>query len=139
MHQESADDFEDETDAWLAAGPGHWRGVVPVDLNGDGVLDVVATRWGAAPAIFLSEGCTAAGWLAVAAPVGSVVELEVAGTLRRAWVTADTGYGAAREPHVWFGLGPERAVDALRVRLPHGTTVEEGPLAARRWVRVVAD
>jgi hypothetical protein len=35
------------TDAWgLSPFTGWWRGVVPVDLNGDGRLDLVASNWG---------------------------------------------------------------------------------------------
>jgi enediyne biosynthesis protein E4 len=35
------------TDAWgLSTFTGWWRGVVPLDLNGDGRLDLVASNWG---------------------------------------------------------------------------------------------
>lgn len=136
LHQDVPGDFEDRTGEWLATGPGHWRAIVAADLNDDGVQDVVATRQGRAPTVFLSEGCTEAGWLGVHAPVGAVVTVEVGGRLLRSWVVADTGFGAARSPQAWLGLGSEDTVDDVVIEVPDGRALRTGPLRARRWLTV---
>jgi hypothetical protein len=136
LHQSEPGDFEDRTGQWLATGPGHWRAVVAAELNGDGVQDVVATRQGRAPTVFLSAGCTEAGWLGVNAPVGAVVTVEVGGRLLRSWVVADTGFGAARSPQAWIGLGRQDTVDDVTIELPGGERITTGPLRARRWLTV---
>ncbi|MDP2307307.1 MAG: CRTAC1 family protein [Pseudomonadota bacterium] len=116
---------------------GSWRGVVAADLNDDGVLDVVANDVEARAQVFLSEGCTEAGWLAVEAPEGSVVEVEVDGETRRAWVTSHSGFGASGPPVAWFGLGEAESVDAVRVLGPLGEIGRvEGIILGRRWMRV---
>lgn len=52
---------------------GSYRAAVATDLNRDGVLDFAVTAMDTAPLLFLSDGCTSAGWLEVEAPVGSRV------------------------------------------------------------------
>lgn len=129
--------FEDQTAALGMAGEAWWRAVVPVELNGDGVLDLVASRAGERPVVFLSEGCTAAGWLEVAAPVGSRVEVTAGGTTQTAWVAHDPGFAAARPARAWFGLGAAAEVDRLRVVLPWDAgVVEERGFSGRRRVGV---
>ncbi len=120
---------------------GLWRGVLPVELNGDGVLDLVVDAMDERPLLFLSEGCTDASWLAVEAPIGSVVRVDAGGRTHTAWVTSDQGYGAAGAPQAWFGLGEAAGIDRLEVTLPWGAgiLVAEGPLAARRRVRVLPE
>lgn len=114
---------------------GSLRSVAAVDLNMDGVLDVVATDVEAPPLVYLSEGCTEAGWIAVRAPLGAVVTLTVGGETRRAWITTDAGSGTAKPPVAWFGLGDAHAVDAIEVSWAGLTTRVEGPIPDRREVR----
>lgn len=52
-------------------GEGSYRAVVPFDHNGDGVLDWIATPAVEAPELWVSDGCTANGWLAFDVPNGS--------------------------------------------------------------------
>jgi len=115
---------------------GLWRGVLPLELNGDGVQDLLVDAFGEVPLLFLSQGCTADAWLQVQAPLGSRVQVEAGGQRFTAWVTADRGYGAARSPEVWLGLGPVEVVDGLEITLPWGggTVRADGPLAPRRTV-----
>jgi len=133
------DDGLTDASAWLPGERlGSWRAVVADDLNQDGVLDIVMTRSDAPPRLTLSEGCTAAGWLAVVAPDGSRVTVEAGGRAQVALVSVDSGFGANRRPVAWFGLGASQQVDAVTVTLPW--TAEErrieGPFGARRTLTV---
>ena len=107
------------------------------DLNGDGVLDLLLTRAGEPPALYLSQGCTAAGWLAVEAPIGSRVQVEAGGVVQTAWVVSDPGFAAAKTPEVWFGLGDTQGVERLVVTLPWDQgTIEAADFDARRRIVV---
>ena len=99
---------------------GSYRSAVAADHNGDGVLDLLLTQVVDAPRLWLSEGCTEAGWLAVEAPPGSRVTLEVGDRVYSELVTTCSAYGAAGPPEVHFGLGDAAQVDRLEVRLPDG-------------------
>lgn len=114
----------------LHLGLGSYRSVVPADFNGDGVLDWLATQATAAPELWLSDGCTAPGWLMVEAPVGTVVEV---GEQRRV-VRTDSGQGAAGPPRVHIGLGQQETVD-VRILLPDGTYSEGRRVQARQALR----
>lgn len=127
------------TDVTAAVGlpDGVWRALVPADFNHDGVLDLLATRLEATPGLFLSNGCTEAGWISVTAPEGATVEVQSDGRTQTGFVTTDSGYGAAHPPSVWFGLGSAQSVDRLSVRLPWGgPSAEWHDVAARREVHV---
>jgi hypothetical protein len=117
--------------------PGVYRAVAALDLNGDGLLDPVISRVYEPPMVFLSQGCTAAGWLEVEGPEGSRVEVEVGGELRVAWITAQSGLAVAVRPLAHLGLGEAQSIDRLRVLTPDGgERVLEGPIDARRVVYV---
>ena len=82
---------------------GNFRAVVPVDLNDDGVLDLVVSRVVEGPMLFLSTGCTEAGWLRVEGPPGAKVTLLDTG--QTAWISTDSGFGGARPASVHLGAG----------------------------------
>ena len=97
-----------------------YRALVTADFNHDGVLDLLATHLEETPRLFLSDGCTAAGWFSVTAPVGSAIEIEAGGRTQYGAASTESGYGAAQPPTVWFGLGDAQVVDRLTVRSPWG-------------------
>ena len=135
--QQADGTFEDQGEAQGLPRDGSWRGVLAWDLDADGVLDLVASEVDGPPRIFLSEGCTAAGWLAVDAPQGARVVVETAGGRQTAWPTWHPGFGAIHPPRAWFGLGAHEELERLEVHLPGGEVrVLEGPLAARRVIRL---
>jgi hypothetical protein len=119
---------------------GSYRGVSAADHNGDGVLDLLVNEVVDRPLLYLSDGCTAAGWLAVEAPMNSRVEIEVGGVTRTAWIHPSSGFGAAGPLEAWFGLGEAQSVDRLRVILPwgRGEYTLQGPIEGRRRIRLVA-
>jgi len=116
---------------------GSYRAVVAADLNADGVQDLVITDVVERPLIYLSQGCTEAGWLAVHAPEHSAVALEIDGEVRTITISRDPGFSAVGPPIAWFGLGEAQRVDLLTVSLPDGQQHSASNLSGRRsvWVR----
>lgn len=137
LRRRVGDGYEEVGEALGLDPTGNYRSVVAVDLNRDGVLDLLAAEVQARPRLYLSDGCTAAGWLEVEAPPGAVVELRVGDTTYTDWVTTESGRGAAAPPFVHLGLGEAQSFDHLTVTLPGGVRREVGgPWPARRVVRV---
>ncbi len=120
-------------DAW-----GSFRATLATDLNSDGVEDILVTQMDGRPLLYLSDGCTAAGWLEVEAPHGSVVRVTAGGETFTDWVRADAGYQATGPVVAHFGLGDAETVDALEVTLPGGEVLSvTQPFEARRLVRLI--
>jgi len=116
---------------------GSWRSVAAYDLNEDGVLDYVVGDVEERPMVLMSQSCTANGWLTVAAPHGSRVEVEAGGQVRVGWSNTASSFGAVVTPQTHFGLGDAQVVSAIKVVLPSGETVEiDGEFDARRRVVV---
>jgi hypothetical protein len=117
---------------------GSHRSLVAADFNDDGVLDILATDVVAAPRLYLSDGCTAASWLAVRGPVGSRVVVETDdGGRQTAWISQESSYGAGRPAMAWLGLGAADDIDRVTIDTPDGRTLTiEGPLPARRILTV---
>ena len=115
---------------------GSFRAAMAVELNGDGVQDLVVSQMDGRAYLYLSQGCTSAGWIDVEAPLGSVVSVQTGETIQTDWVRRDAGYLANRAVPLHFGLGEAQAVDAIRVRTPRGEIVVEGPIEGRRVVTI---
>lgn len=114
---------------------GSFRSVVALDINDDGIEDLFFSQAADRPLLYLSEGCTAANWIEVDAPVGARVEVMAGGRTQTDWVTLDSGYIATTLPRVHLGLGETDVVDRIRVTLPGGETLHAvGPIDARQRV-----
>ena len=130
--------FTDMREAWgFPSGPS-FRGVLPRDVNGDGVLDVLVTVVDGAPRWMVSDGCTAGNWLDVDAPEGSWIEVEAGGVRWVGRATSDLGYAVSAPPRLHVGLGATARVDRLTVRLADGTELSAEDFDARRVVTVSA-
>ena len=117
---------------------GSFRAAVAADHNDDGVLDLLVTEVIERPQLYLSDGCTAAGWLAVEGPVGARVEVVAGGQRQVRWIQTASGYAGAGPARAHVGLGAHQQVDAVRVTLPDGRfAAQVGPMPARRVLRVV--
>jgi len=136
LMRQSEGTFEDVGPASGLDAMGSFRGVSAADHNGDGVLDLLIHDVVGQPLLYLSDGCTEAGWLAVDAPLGSRVEVTIDGAVQTAWIHPTSGFGAAGPLEAWFGLGQAQQVDRLQVTLPWagGVHTLEGPLEGRRRV-----
>ncbi len=137
------DGFVDRGDRLGFEGHATGRTVVPVDLDGDGSLEIVATALIGAPSIQKAP-CPDGRWLEVGVAwpsspegLGAVVEIEAGGVVqRRRLGVGSTGVHSAREPVAHFGLGS--ADDAeVRVVLPSGEVVALGAQSASRRLRVL--
>jgi len=116
---------------------GIYRSVAALDLNGDGVVDPLFSQARARPLLFLSTGCTAAGWLEVEGPEGARVEVSAGGVTQTTWITTQSGLGVAVPPVAHLGLGEAQVVDALRVITLDGRQLSiDEPFEARRRVTV---
>jgi hypothetical protein len=102
------------------------RSVLTADLNQDGALDLVFGDGWRAPYLLFSTGCFAGNWLEVAAPSGSLVEIEYAGKKQQALVTSDRGFASAGPSVARLGLGEAVVVDAVTIRLPNQDSIHIG-------------
>jgi hypothetical protein len=137
--------FVDRADLLLLAALTAGRTIVPVDLDGDGGLELVSTGLLGSPSIG-KRACPEGAWLEVGvragagnpSGLGTLVEIEVDGTTQRRRIgIGSTGVHSAREPVAHFGLGAAESVDVLRLTFPDGTVAELRDQAARRRLRVV--
>jgi hypothetical protein len=117
---------------------GNWRTILPLELNGDGVLDLILVAHDGALRAYVSTGCSAGAWVAVEAPDGSRVRLTAGDRTWTQPTSLDAGYGGARPAQAWIGLGDAERIDRVTVELPGGSgrATLEGPLDARRVLRL---
>ncbi len=135
--------FVESAEAWGVADPGLSRGVLAVDLNRDGWLDLVK-RDVAGPTLVYQARCGSEAWLEVdfsVPAVGARVEVSLGGKSWTRWVVAGSesfASGGPMEAH--FGLGnlppdSDPRVD-LRVTWPDGTTSQWEGIGVNRRVTV---
>ncbi|MFT5682940.1 MAG: hypothetical protein ACI8RZ_003864 [Myxococcota bacterium] len=109
------------------------RGVIVQDLNGDGVVDVLMGDMARPPWLLLSDGCTDASWITLAAPPQSIVTVEADGEKYTALITDDPGYGASAPATLHIGLGTKKSIDRIELQIPgYGPVHLEGPITPRR-------
>jgi len=114
---------------------GSFRSVLPVDLNQDGVEDLIVTQTSLRTLIYMSTGCTAANCIEVNAPVGSRVTVQSESGTQTDWSRIDRSYEATAWIPLHFGLGEDSVVDSIVVDLLGGGQHRiEGPIDARRVV-----
>jgi hypothetical protein len=117
-----------------------YRTALPVDLNQDGIEDLLVTTVDGLPRLYLSQGCTANGWVEVAAPIGSRVEVRAGDLVQVGWVHPDQGYMSARDPYLHFGLGSAQEIDGMTITFPGGEVLDvTEAIPARRRITVQAD
>ena len=135
--QQEAGRFTDVAPSIGLDASGSFRSALPVDLNGDGIEDLLVTQASERTLLFVSQGCTEANWIAVNAPLGSRVQIESEGGVQTDWARVDRGYESTAWIPLHFGLGPDAVVDAIAIRFPGGQEERiEGPIEARRLVSV---
>jgi len=114
------------------------RGVVVVDFDRNGFLDVFKADLDGDPVVAHFARCDESAWLAIQltqpggnpSAIGARVEVDVDGKTLRRWVQiGSTNLASSAPPEVHFGLASADRVDALRVFWPDG---EESAFTAIR-------
>ncbi len=117
------------------------RGLATADFDGDGMLELI-TAGKLAPVRVLRSPCTAGEWLQVdlhglpenRQGIGARVTVEANGTLHTRWITAGgTSHMTTLPTRLHFGLGAVDRIDAVRVRFPDGTEVEDRQVGLRTF------
>jgi len=114
---------------------GSFRGLVPVDLNDDGVLDIVVSSASDGPAIWLSQGCGDHGWLRFDGPEGATIRV-LGESPQTHWISRDSGFGASKPARSHVGLGD--ATEVL-IRVEYQGLWAEQALSPNRVVKVSVD
>ncbi|MEE9218914.1 MAG: FG-GAP-like repeat-containing protein [Acidobacteriota bacterium] len=134
--------FADASSAF-AVEAGHLRGLrgaAAADLDGDGDLDLVITRNGAAPLLLRNDGGNARRWLKVRTRglnstrqgIGTKVEVQAGGLWQKAEVNGGSGYLSQGPSELLFGLGERPGAEFVRLLWPGGVLQSELEIAASR-------
>ena len=100
---------------------GYFRGVVPIDMNDDGVLDLVVSSAFDGPRLWLSEGCTENSWLRVEGPTGARVEVTTDAGTQTFWISSDSGFGSAKRAQAHIGTGSATTASVRSASMTSGS------------------
>lgn len=117
------------------------RGLVAVDLNNDGLPDVVVQTLRGPPQILWNRSGAHGAWIRFtlegARPrdaAGARVVVTLAdGSRRAAWCLPNQGYQSSQDPRVHVGLGRFAGASSVAVRWPSGREETLGALGAGDW------
>lgn len=136
--------FEDVAGPWGWADTGVGRGLVVVDYNRDGWLDLFKMNYRRGPAQAYLSRCGSAHWLSVRLegttgvhPWGAKVEVDVGEETHTRWLMpTGSSMASSGPPDLHFGLGPADHVDAMRVTWADGTVSAFSAFATSQFVTV---
>ena len=119
---------------------GDGRAVVPCDVTGDGMEDLIIRQVGGGPLLVFENRFPKTHWLQVSLRgvknnrqgIGARVIAEVAGKKITRELFPHNTYVSQAPAHVHFGLGAAAKVDKLTVRWPNGEVQEFKDVAADR-------
>ncbi len=136
-------------DVTTAAGPGvsapdSTRGLVFVDLDRDGRLDVVTSRLDASPELLRNVTASDGAWVSIRLEddggnrhgIGARLTLEAGGVAQVREINPFGSYLSTGEASAHFGLGPAASIDRLTVRWPDGAVEEIRDVPIRRFVTI---
>jgi hypothetical protein len=131
------------------AGPGlaivkSSRAVLPVDLEGDGDIDILFTNLSDSPDLLRNDGSVGA-WLQVRLEgrssnrdgIGARVTLEAAGRTQIREIRRTSLYEGSTLPIAHFGLGGADVVERLEVRWPSGAVSVDERIPVNRRLTIV--
>ncbi len=119
------------------------RALLPVDLEGDGDIDILVTNLGDAPDLLRNDGAPG-HWLQVRLEgrssnrdgIGARVTVEAGGRSQIREIRRNSLYAGSTLPIAHFGLGAQESVDSLHVRWPSGKVTVERNVAADRLIKL---
>ncbi|MHC4923791.1 MAG: CRTAC1 family protein [Planctomycetota bacterium] len=108
------------------------RGLVSLDADGDGRLDLVATVLGGSPVLLRNQTERRGQWIRFRLtgtesprdPAGAVVTVVAEGRRQSRTLHFGSSFASMNEPVLHFGLGEARQVDRVIVRWPSGRVQE---------------
>jgi hypothetical protein len=98
--------------------PARHRGAAFADLNNDGAIDVVTSRLGESPTVWLNDRAKQNHWLIIETSLGA--EVQAGNQFNHA--TQAVGYASSSMPEVHFGMGNATSIDKIEIRFPSGKT-----------------
>lgn len=126
-------------------GPPAGRALLAVDLDGDGGLELVATRAGGVPSVWSAPPPAGRHWLVIAPSgaegakggldeegrpfdptgIGVALDVQTGAQVQRRWITSTGGYLASPPPRVHLGLRGAAKADYVRLTWPDGVLQSE--------------
>lgn len=105
------------------------RGVVAVDYDNDGDLDLVITENGGPAHLLRNEGGNTNNWIQIQLvgtesnrdAIGARVTVSTGNMVQKQFRRSGSSYLSQSDPRLTFGLGSSKLVDRLEVRWPSGT------------------
>lgn len=116
------------------------RGLITVDIDGDGDLDALVTDSNSSPKLYLNDLSKKGNWVQLRVlnsdskrdAVGSIVRIRTDGEMLLRPVVHTRGYLTSQDATVHFGVGEAESIDEAEVTWPDGTTESFGPLESNR-------
>jgi len=117
--------------------PNLGRGLVRLDWNRDGNVDLVATHLDRPAALLENQTKSGHQWLQIELvgtvcerrAVGAIVTVETDRGVWTDWMTSGDGYSSRQEPCLFFGLGDSTEVKQITVRWPDASEETFGPVS----------
>jgi hypothetical protein len=148
MIQDENGQFTNKADEYHFNDSHSGRGVLTVDMNQDGFLDILLIN-DREDLHWYQASCSTGGWLKVAleqtsqnhTAIGARVEVELEdGTKMVRWVMAGgTSLGSSVPPVAHFGLGEAKKASVVRVIWPDGTFSEANDVPATHTIKLTRE